>query len=367
MKVRFLPLSPDLVEGCREFNQRLATNARPPFTLPDTYLPARQEGSVHTSQWLAVDEAGVVRGGFLLKEQQGWLNGQTVPLLTVQSPLFEGFFDRRFSAIALYMLRFLHELSPYIYAVGMGSEQNPFARFLAGAQWQLQRVPFFLSIVRSQAVLRRLPLPQSGLLRAAARFAAITGLGAAANSLWNGFHGFGRAAQYRLDPAPDWGDWTDAIWESSRQHIRFACCRGTAGLQGLYPAAENRVLRFVLRRPDGRIVGWTTCLLTQMEDSPHFGSLRVATMLDGLSDPTVLPTMVQRSRQRLAEMGADLIVANHSHPTWREALRRSGFLPAPSNYLLALSRPLSKALQLAHGIENAIHVTRGDGDGMIHL
>ena len=58
---------------------------------------------------------------------------------------------------------------------------------------------------------------------------------------------------------------------------------------------------------------------------------------------------------------------NQSHRAWREALRRCGYLTGPSNYGFAASRALAAALEpwSMHG--ELIHMTRGDGDGPIHI
>jgi hypothetical protein len=66
----------------------------------------------------------------------------------------------------------------------------------------------------------------------------------------------------------------------------------------------------------------------------------------------------------LADMGAELIVTNQMHDGWQAELHRLGFFGGPSNYMLAVSKPVAAALQktLTH-----VHVNRGDGDGRIHL
>jgi len=64
----------------------------------------------------------------------------------------------------------------------------------------------------------------------------------------------------------------------------------------------------------------------------------------------------------LAGTGADLTITNESHPACQSAFRQAGFLVGPSNYLVGLSKAISD--QASNG---AIHITRGDGDGPIHL
>jgi len=66
----------------------------------------------------------------------------------------------------------------------------------------------------------------------------------------------------------------------------------------------------------------------------------------------------------LHSAGADLVVTNQTHG-WRSGFRRCGFLASKSNYLLAMSPTLAQ--DVAGGARNHIHVTRGDGDGRIHL
>jgi hypothetical protein len=83
-------------------------------------------------------------------EQAGWLNGQVIPLTNIQSPLRKGVVDRAFSGVGLRMLQFLARRNPYAYAVGMGSEENPFARLLKGAGWTVARVPFQFAVIRAR-------------------------------------------------------------------------------------------------------------------------------------------------------------------------------------------------------------------------
>jgi hypothetical protein len=66
------------------------------------------------------------------------------------------------------------------------------------------------------------------------------------------------------------------------------------------------------------------------------------------------------------ETTADLVISNQTHALWVNAFRRAGFHTAPSNYLLATSKNLTAAI-LAGGGGDRAHLTRGDGDGRIHL
>jgi len=116
MRVEFTPLDDSLVSACREFNERLRSHGEPPFLLPQAHAPrrvTRSLGGVEYTHYVALDRTGMVRGGMLLMEQRGWLQNETIRLINIQSPLSEGLFDRRFSGVALQMLRFTLARSPY--------------------------------------------------------------------------------------------------------------------------------------------------------------------------------------------------------------------------------------------------------------
>jgi hypothetical protein len=80
----------------------------------------------------------------------------------------------------------------------------------------------------------------------------------------------------------------------------------------------------------------------------------------------MIATAVLTERE-MASQGADLVVVNHSHSEWVKAFRSAGFLSGPSNYLLAMTKRLTEMVFSVSDGEERIHVTRGDGDGRIHL
>jgi predicted MPP superfamily phosphohydrolase len=69
----------------------------------------------------------------------------------------------------------------------------------------------------------------------------------------------------------------------------------------------------------------------------------------------------------MALQEVDLVLVNHSHAAWVRAFSSAGFLAGPSNYLLAISKRLTELVRAEPQGEERMHVTRGDGDGRIHL
>jgi len=113
----------------------------------------------------------------------------------------------------------------------------------------------------------------------------------------------------------------------------------------------------------GTVIGWAVPLDTAMRDDKHFGNLRLGSIVDALALPEDAPAVMAAAAGELEQRGVDLIVSNQCHKAWADALRRSGFLEGPSNFIFAAAKKLA-ALSSAF---DEFHINRGDGDGPIHL
>ena len=369
MKVEFTLLTGSLVPECRAFNERLRAHGTPPFLLPEAASAdqsAASRGDVRRSHYVAVDERGAVRGGVLLMEQRGWLRGAIIPLINIQSPLSEGIVDRRFSGVSLQMLKFIQARSPYAYAVGMGKSENPFPRLLRAAGWSVSAVPFVFAVIDARRFLKEVGPLRDGSRRWLARGIADSRLGSALLKTWGLAHPAPSTEQYSLAAATSWPAGTGVVWERCRDDVSFSVARDEATLAGLYPDAEARLKRFVLRLK-GEVVGWSVSVATKMEGDPNFGDMLVGTILDGLATEAHTGVLLALTRNALREMGAEVVLTNQTHHVWQDQSRRLGFVQGPSNYLLAMSRDLAAALASEPDALRRMHVNRGDGDGRIHL
>jgi len=353
------------------FNERMrAANAPADFLLPDQPNNSHTLGTppqaIDRTKFVVVDNDDEVHGGFLLMSQPGWLNGDIVEVANYQAPLSEGSVDSRYDMVDMHMLRYVQKHWPLTFAVGMGGVDRPLPRLLQAAGWRLYAVPFLFHVVRASRVLSELRvLRQRPALRLAARAGAVTGaaaIGVAAlqHRAWTSLVG---ARGVRLERVERWDDWADSVWERTRLLSIFSVVRDRATLESLYPLDDPKYLAYAARK-DGGIVGWAVALNTAMREHHHFGNLQVATVLDIVALPGAEVALASHVQRELAAAGADLVVTNQTHERWVDAFRRAGFLTGPTNYLFAMSKLLSQSIGDA---VSRVHVTRGDGDGRIHL
>jgi hypothetical protein len=197
--------------------------------------------------------------------------------------------------------------------------------------------------------------------------AAASGLG------WVGHRLVGLASpKHRLSPnisvqQPDeFGAWADELWEQYKSEYSLIAVRNRAVLNRLYPSCDSKFIRLRVQR-QGQDLGWVVLLATQMKDHKYFGNMKLGSVVDCFAHPQEAGEVIAAADRELRQRGVDLIVSNQSHRAWCDGLKSCGYFQGPSNYLFAVSRSLAKDLKpLASYVSNS-HLTRGDGDGPIHL
>jgi len=361
----FVPFTRDLEDAAREFNRRMREkNAPTDFLLPTDATHKRSSSPAIQWQQYVVVDGDQIRGGVLEMNQPGWLNGRELRAVNFQSPLSEGIADGQNVMVGMQMVKFMQKRSEAVFIVGMGSPNNPLPRLLKAAGWTVNEVPFFFRVHRPRAFFRELrPLHSTRARSFAAKLAAISGVG-----------GVGLSFKQRRKARPDvsltsessWGNWADRVWENIRSNCTFAVRRDRETLTALYDPTDKRISIFQAKH-NGSTVGWAVCQDTQMKDNRYFGNLRVASIIDCVAEPDKMAATATAVDDEMRSRGTDLILVNHSHASWIEAFRSAGFLPGPSNYLVGMSKSLGAALQSIEGGVQRVHITRGDGDGRLHL
>ncbi|MBV9038120.1 MAG: hypothetical protein JO182_26770 [Acidobacteriaceae bacterium] len=365
--IQILPYTEQHTGAVRAFNERMRTGKAPTdFLLPESVGP-EGSGPVRATQFVVVEQEDV-RGGFIEFIYPGWVNGSEQTVANYQSPLSEGIHDRRYTLISLQMIQHIQQRQPYVFMVGMGDPGRPLPRLLQAFGWEVFPVPFLFRVENAARFLREIaPLRTGGVKRSLARAAALTGAGSVASRAWRALSvpAWTASRRYTIEPIDNWGPWADSIWEQFRSHCSLAVVRNSATLPALYPLGSGRVLGWMVKS-GAEPVGWVTGLSTQMENNHYFGNLRVGTVLDCIAPPHALAATAWLATRSLARTGADIVLTNQQHLMWRTAFKQAGFIQASSNYLLGISKRLTEASRHSGG-HDAIHITRGDGDGSVHL
>lgn len=369
MPLQFVSLNEDLAGAIREFNRRIEPAGATPLCeeARQSWLPTLPGEGIFEEHRFAYDGADV-RGGYVLRHLDLSLNGETVTAAGFGQPTSEGIVNVRYKLIGFQVLRDAERRQPLLFGTGMGGWDEPVTKLLQSAGWKVTEVPFYMKVLRPGNLLRTAPaLRRTPLRRIAAAIASATGaawLAAKALDGWAALRGSGRRLETEIVPA--FGAWTNEVWETCRGAYSLVGRRDSGVLRLLYPEGDARFVRLRLHR-DGVTVGWAVLMDVAHQNHSHLGDARAGLIVDCLAPPADAPAVIAASVAELRRRGVDLIRSHQTHPAWGGALRRAGFLPLSSYFLLGLSPALAKRLDESDPERRGLHVNRGDGDGPKYL
>jgi hypothetical protein len=376
MRIRVVPYVADHEEAVRAFNARLAEKNLDisrystffPVSHVPWWLPKRPDCDLYQELFIAVDDDGTVRGGYVLKHQSFLVKGNLLKLAHYQLPISEGIIDRRFVSVGVRIYMDALQRQPHLFGLGGGGYYTSIGKFLVAAGWNTVLTPFWFRVVRPSTFLRNIEaLRKSRLCGRLLDALACSGLGWVAVKTYQLVKGKCRCpTNVTPEVVPDFADWADDVWNRTKNDYSLIAVRDRQFLNLLYPTTDRRFTRLEIRR-DGEIIGWAVLLDTRMSGHKQFGDMRVGTLVDCLAKPRDARDVAVCARDLLEDNGADLIVSNQGSRVWGEALRDCGFLQGPSNLPFFASPKLASLLEPFAANAETFHLNRGDGDGPINL
>ena len=335
--------------------------------LAPVWLPPA-EGAPVWQEYYVAKNGSTVNGGFLLKPQPFRVSGHDETVACYGLPVSEGVVDPLHGMVGVQILRDAMARNPLLFCLGMGGEDTPPARLFAAMKWKLVACSFHFRVLRPARFCT------------GSRISAGPGCAASRSTCWRsaGWDRPGsppwawksrpsrRIAAWMADTPAEFDERVDEVWDAARDSCSLVARRDVTVLRTLYPRAQERFVRLCVSR--GRtMLGWAVLLVTQMHDDQYFGDLRVGTVVDCLALPGEETAVVAAATKELRARRADLAVSNQLHQDWQAAFDRTGYLRGPSNFVLAASPALAARLNPFEERVARAHMTRGDGDGPIHL
>ncbi len=360
-------IEPYTLEHCSAvaaFNRRIKP-AGLPFRLPDTptpdWLPRIGDEKLYQEVFLAVED-GDVRGAYTIKHQEFAIGERIHEVALYRTPVTEAVVNSRYSAVTAQLIREAARTQPLPFAMSAGGFDETFMSMIQTMGWRMWEIPFYFKVLNGFQFLRNTRyLRTSRLRRLLCNAVAYSGIGwMAARSLDSLLTA--RDSTSDIECTEGFGAWADDLWHASRKDYSMAAVRDSAVLNLLYPANDPRFIRIKVTRRE-RILGWAVLLNSKMHNSPQFGNLRVGSIVDCLAGARDAAAVIRAATDYLTGRHVDLMISNQSHRAWREALRRAGFLPGPSEFYFVPSRQLTRLLNDVDPSSGGFHLNRGDGEG----
>lgn len=368
--IRIQPYTEDWSKAVAEFNQRVRP-ANVPFQLPEApaaiWPATREDRKPHQEIFLALEE-GCVRGAYTLKHQQFSIGKQIVEIGMCRMPISEGIVDKRYSMVGVMLVKDALRKQPLLYNLGIGDLDTVIARMVLAMGWNvITAVPFFFKVRNGFQFLKNIEhLKTTRLRRWALDAAAYSGLGWAGAKIVDATLTRKCRKAVTVEQVGEFSAWTDEIWQACQNRYSVVAARNADVLNTLYPPDNARFIRVKIL--DGRrVAGWAVLLDTVMANDKYFGNMRVGSIVDCLATPEDANTVMTAATRVLEDRGVDLLLSNQNHPAWCQGLKMAGFVKGPSNFFFVASKALTKLVHEIDPSGTAIHLNRGDGDGLGRL
>lgn len=354
----------------KAFNQRLRAGGAPTyFVFPERHeprwLPEIDGVGPFNRMFVAVDGESV-RGAYVLKHQDFSFGGAVHSLAYLHHPFSEGIIDGTYSSVGIQLIMDALRRQPMLHALGMDGYESALARLLLAMGWGHFPVPFYFRVERPARFLRKMRLLRAPWWRRlAADLAAMTGTGYVGIRAVQAGRSLVQAADRAVtyDPEEDFGEWSDAVWESGKDEYAMTAVRDSSTLSVLYPRGNQNFSRLRVRKDD-KTIGWAVVALRRDAAHPRYGDLHVGTVLDGFAAPEHAPAVISCATTALRRRGADVIVSNQSHESWCKGLEAAGYFRGPSNFIFAAPKKVCALVDPLEEVKVRIHLNRADGDGL---
>ncbi len=372
MPIVVKPFTDEHIPAVREFNKRIEAGEisyRFPESPIPRWLPYQDSSPVYQEYFVAL-EGETVRGAYIVKPQAFSCNGELTMIADYELPISEGIVDSRYALVGLLILIDALKRQPLLFALGMGSYQEEIARMLKTMKWSLVSCPFYFKVNHPFRFLREIVFlrHKRRAIRMMLDALAFSGLGWMVIKSLQSVKRLTRRAAVGLtcEEVPTFSSWADEIWKRSKARYAMIAVRDAVVLNTLYPSGNERFRRIKVLR-QGEVIGWAVALTTKMAKHKHFGDMQVGSVVDCLALPGEEHPVIATVTRHLEGLGVDIIVSNQLHSSWCTAFAKNGYLFGPSNFIFAVSQEVAKKLHPFHLRASEVHMTRGDGDGPIHL
>ena len=315
-----------------------------------------------------MDGSSVV-GGYIIKHQEFSFKETTRSIGFLQLPLSEGIVNKDYGLVGVLVLADALRLLPVMYALGMGSYDEPIVKVLQAMGCSTYSVPLYFKVNHPWGFFRNIQaLRKSKLRRLLMDAMAMSGLGWAGIKILQNLYTKKRFGNTTIvaEQVDRFSDWSNELWHRCKGEYAMIAVRDSVTLNILYPKEKPRFIRLKVLEGN-KTIGWSVVLDSQMRNHNYFANIRVGSIVDCLALPENAASVIRTATKYLEARGVDLILSNQANRSWCLALKESGYVRGPSNYILATSKKLTEFLDPFDANKTDIHINRGDGDGPIHL
>lgn len=203
MAIKVVPYEAEHEPAVAAFNQRMLegeTGWGWYESSVDGWLPEREGKRTWREHFVAMDDAGEVRGAYAHKPHQWRIRGEDVLVSDWQGPVSEGLLSPRYAMLGLRLIREMVKRYPTLYSWGHGGRDAAMLQMIVSLKWLIHDTPFCLKVLHPFRFLRRNRyLRSTARNRLALDLLAFSGIGWLGTKLLHGVLGLRGARSRELE------------------------------------------------------------------------------------------------------------------------------------------------------------------------
>jgi hypothetical protein len=285
--------APEDAPKVEAFNRRLAeageTYHHLSLELPFHTMVHRNNSPITVEKIFVFDDTGEIRGGIGVKRMVFRVNDDLEEVAFPVYPISEGIINKAFRGMGKWMQTEMLRWYPLTY--GLGAPQSGVERSRMRSGWFYRPVHLHFAVFRGYPFLRNIAyLRKRKWLQILCDLLALSGTGTVGISilrllqrLRNRYPNVKEVTTERFD---SWEDWTDDVWEASRNHYTLIGDRSKAALEVLYPQGHEHLIKLRFKAAgSNRPLGWAVLTVSKRKNDKYFGNMVLGAMVDMLAVP----------------------------------------------------------------------------------
>ena len=146
MKIEIKPYKVGNINSVIDFNIRLKSGGTQLSFLESNipnWLPKFDDMKIFQESFLALENDSIVRGAYMLKQQEFSFKGDVVSIASYHQPISEGIVNKKYNSIGIRLIMDGLNRQPLLFALGMGGYDEQITKVLEAMRWNIFSIPFY--------------------------------------------------------------------------------------------------------------------------------------------------------------------------------------------------------------------------------
>ncbi len=353
--IRLIEYNKSFNSSLESFNKRIRDSGNV-FPNPEEWQ--YYEGDlINQKFYVLIDQDKIISAICAIKNQIYLLKGNEINFQFIEYPISLSVVDSKYATDSIFLLKKITSASENMHGIGMGGLEEPLPKILRTLKFKTMLIPFFSYPISIQRFIELILRRKTGY-----DFKYLISIFCLFDFILKCFHSFKDkffSKNFHFEEFNEFADTDNALWDSISNDFDLIAIKNKQNLNALYNKTPHHLHKFKIFE-NGKYLGWAILKITKHSKNKYFNNCTTATIVDLLCNQTDYDLFLTIIKRISRINKADMVLVNSTFGKFNDRLKKSHFIPIPSNYGFAYKTNIEFSTSNAW-------LTRADGDGPINL